>query len=456
MNKNILITLPYSYSYRNIVLTGVLEQLLERGCKVMVVLPKELCNEPPILTLMDRFPLQLRVSELIRPSAYTISNVLFLLCASLMQKAQGTYSYKIKQRNSKYLGWKSFFKLRLLPIFLPKNKRVFLFLRWLLIKSLYNENVLNTIKEFGPDVIFSTLNNKVNEYYYLAFGYENNINTVSLVHSWDVITTKGSFVLPTDSVLVWNKINELEYKFFVDSFFNSNSSVYKVGIPQFDVYKEHVNKTSLLSVKEKLGIPIDKQVVVYTTAVERLYPNEKLIVEKLMNDFERGRFPGKFLYVRLHPQESSSLYKNLPRNGNSFKLNIPEHNLAQIEDSVKFNSDTLLKLFDDLFVADVVVNMASSITLDSSALNKPVINLAFDHINKPNESFYQSVERFYYTDHFSKIIGAHQSSVASSYSDLCDYIDNISEQCSQSTKTLRDAYIFDFGNGVNNIVSRII
>lgn len=456
MNKRILITLPYSYSYRNIVLTGVLEKLLSEKVEVLVVLPTELAIETPIKELVRKFPCKLKVQELIRPRPYSLANLLFTVSSALMQNIQSTYSYRIKQENSKFGDFKPYFKLFLLPSILPKSKKVFGLTKRLLLKVLYNKRVETELKNFRPDVIFTTLNHRVNEYFYLGFAHRYSIENISLVHSWDVITTKGSFVLSADRVLVWNKINELEYKYLVNGIFGINSKVEKVGIPQFDIYREQLQKVSEEEVKRDLEIPLNLEVVCYTTAVKQLYPLEKQIIKKLIQDFEKGCFPGKFLYVRLHPQESSSGYHDIKPRGKSYILSIPDEGSSNLEDKVKFNSNTLLNLFNELYVADIIVNMASSINLDAAALDKKVVNLSFDKPDGPNNDLYRSVERYYHTDHFSKVIISSKSNLVFSYDELFDVLKQKTEDYTQSNKMFKENYIYDFGNAAKNIVDKII
>jgi hypothetical protein len=453
-SKRILITLPYSFSYRNIVLTGVLEGLLVEGHSIMLCLPRELQCSGVLIELQRKYSGKLCIKELVRPSSKSLANVFFLISSSLMYALQNTYSYRIKKESIKkdrlweYI--KSYSVGELLPF-----KRFFMGVSKYFLKALLKHKVVDRdISEFNPDVFLFTLSNKVNEYYYLGSALRRLVPTIGLVHSWDVITTKGSFLFQTDKVLVWNDINAREYEAFVNSFIGEPEELVKVGIPQFDIYKTEERLISVDEAREKIGLPIDKSIVLYTTSVPRLFPGEIDVLNRLISDFESGLFEGAFLYVRVHPQaisDYSSRFKELE--GENYKLYLPEKSSSSVEDNVIFEENTLLNLFFDIYSSDVVVNMASSITLDAAAIGRKTINLSFDDVCGSN-IFLHSVNRYYRTDHYSKILNFDDVDVAYSYEELVVQL-SVAQPCLVKNSSLKKSYVYDYGNAVRNIVREV-
>jgi CDP-glycerol glycerophosphotransferase (TagB/SpsB family) len=57
---------------------------------------------------------------------------------------------------------------------------------------------------------------------------------------------------------------------------------------------------------------------------------------------------------------------------------------------------------DLLFLSDVVINTASTTTIDAAALDRPVINIAFDGTDDPDPL--TSVSNFYSFHHYRRIV----------------------------------------------------
>ena len=74
--------------------------------------------------------------------------------------------------------------------------------------------------------------------------------------------------------------------------------------------------------------------------------------------------------------------------------------------------------FRDLLVhSDVVVNVASTTTIDAAALDRPVVNVAFDGGSGPVDPL-RSVARFYSFHHYRRIVGSGGVRIAESPADL--------------------------------------
>ena len=74
-----------------------------------------------------------------------------------------------------------------------------------------------------------------------------NIQTHSLVHSWDNPTTKLIHPLKTSKVYVWNNFlrNEMSYLNKINK-----RDIHVFGIPQFDVYGKRLSARSKINKKK--------------------------------------------------------------------------------------------------------------------------------------------------------------------------------------------------------------
>jgi CDP-glycerol glycerophosphotransferase (TagB/SpsB family) len=104
------------------------------------------------------------------------------------------------------------------------------------------------------------------------------------------------------------------------------------------------------------------------------------------------------LLIRLHPQANPDHYKHLIE-----KENVVVHVPGQKSEF----QDRLFSLEDDLdfastmFHADVMINMASTVTIDAAVFDTPIICECIDLFGK--RDIKNSIYRFYAFDHFSKL-----------------------------------------------------
>ncbi len=415
--KKVVITATYSFSYRNIVFTGVLDELLSSGATVHIFLPEVIFNSQHFKSLEEKYEGKLVGYVISEPKKRGGTHILFILLSSWMLKLQNTYTYRIKMANLFEVDKIAYLKFGGIAALLPNSKRVFNFFRRKFLKIMaQNKDVDSVLSKINPDVMFFLLNNKLNEYHYISYANRRNVPTISLIHSWDVITTKGHFLYSTDTVMCWNYVNQYEYEQLVDGILNSRSKLEIVGVPQFDIYDEP--NPQIEKEKLELGVPLNKKIVLYTTTVDRLFPNEDVLIKRLIdwvstkNDY--------FLYIRIHPQAKLDEFVSITTSSLYHLIIRPEKVSSTVDDGVQFSPDTLLRLKRDILISDVVVNLASSISLDASVLGRPVINICFDidDIQKSN----LSVKRFYRTDHFSKLISLGQIGVAYTFEGLVSSI----------------------------------
>ena len=77
------------------------------------------------------------------------------------------------------------------------------------------------------------------------------------------------------------------------------------------------------------------------------------------------------------------------------------------------------ELRDTLFHSDVVINTCSSISLDATAMNKPVINIGFDLEQK---EYLFSIKRYYDFNHFKPVVETGATKLALCFNELIHFI----------------------------------
>ena len=77
------------------------------------------------------------------------------------------------------------------------------------------------------------------------------------------------------------------------------------------------------------------------------------------------------------------------------------------------------ELRDTMFYSDVTINTCSSTSLDAVAMDRPVINIAFDLEKK---DYLKSCKRYYDFEHFQPILKTCATKLASSFDELINLI----------------------------------
>lgn len=382
----VLLTCPYSFNYRNYVYSGFVEKLLNENIKVYIVLPKVLKNDSYILRLKNKYSGLLFIEEI--EQDYTIfEKVLLIIFRAWCFKIQNTKTYKFKKQNLFKIDIKEWMKYHFLSVLLPKNvnayNKIFDLSKNIIFRSY---KITEFVKNIKPDVYVATLHNKYNEGKYIYATENLGIRSIGVIHSWDVITTKGFFPIATDETIFWSKSNMLAYEKYVSPL-SKNTKMSVIGVLHFDSYK---NKISKNEARAKLKLPKNKKIILYSTSVKRLVPNEENYILNMVNEFKNNK--DIFFLIRIHPQAEMSEFVNIPEKGKNFVVDRPERYLQSgLQDKVRFSENTFSTLMLSITSSDLVINVASSMALDSLALNRPVIWLKDDDLVN-NYYLYEHIE----------------------------------------------------------------
>jgi hypothetical protein len=276
-------------------------------------------------------------------------------------------------------------------------------------------------ERYRPDLVFYTT--LFTRRQYLEVGaQQRGIPGVAFIMSWDNPTTKGPFPLKPDRVIVWNEIMREEVLQYqkIDA-----SQVYVAGVPQFDIYADRSKFLSREQFFAKWKLDPNRKLITYTTGTQGMVPMDHETVEMLYNEIAREVFRQPVqLLVRLHPKDDYSEYKHLEGRPN-LVIQRPGRT-AQVEDSWNPTTEDMYGLAELMCYSDVVVNVASTITIEAAAFDTPVVNVAFDGFEK--RPYEKSNARIYDFDHYRKIVKTGGLRMAWDLPELVrhiqDYLDN--------------------------------
>lgn len=269
------------------------------------------------------------------------------------------------------------------------------------------------LQAHAPDLVVSTLPHAHEEAPPAIVARHLGIRTAAWVNSWDNLTSKPAYYAAYDHYFVWSDTMRGELRRYYPE--SMGATVDAPGVPHFDWYRSDSMRTSREEHYAAYGLDPARPVVLYGAATPHLAPAEQLIVQRLAQDLEslEGR---PQLLVRLHPGDSGSRFRDMP-----VAIQIPgqrgEGSLGGYCPTVEENRE----LVSTVVHADVVVNLASTLTLDAAVCDRPVINIAYDL--SPGKKFQTLAEQFYtHYDHYRTVVETGSMRLARSPEELTAHV----------------------------------
>ena len=225
---------------------------------------------------------------------------------------------------------------------------------------------------------------------------------IALVSSWDNFTTKGFFPFGVKKLVVWNDVMKQEA---IELFGFPENDIFISGIPRFDNYFTKKGIRSKEEFFKAFGLDLNKKLVTYTTGNKSLFlsPGDEVSAEvdiacQLAVAIHRGELGDAQLLVRLHPLAEERDFKPL-QNMENVVLQVPGKNNA-FRDRL-FSKQDDIEIAETVLYSDVVLNVASTMTIDSAVFNTPSLSVAFDL--RTSIPFAHSVKRFYEYEHYREL-----------------------------------------------------
>ncbi len=211
----------------------------------------------------------------------------------------------------------------------------------------------------------------------LSFILPENTRKIFILPSWDNVYKYHLFD-NYNKYIVWgeNQKNHLRK-------YTSKPIICLGSLGQFAI-----NKILLIHNQKRKN----KFVINYSTVTTRIFHNEINFVNKLAEMIEADCFGKRVqLIIRLHPADKNTIYYNTLAS-NRVKISTVS---GRPLDEWNVDKDFYSRLVDDIKNSDLVINVASTITLDSILMNRFVINI------RPNES--HSARDYYQFQHYLPI-----------------------------------------------------
>lgn len=442
--KKIMLLLPTGMTIRNFLSTDIVKNILEKSSHEIIC-----CVHNPEKYCSYFEHERIQYINFYEKKKYSFSNLLMMILRRRFYAINENKTLIILKKNP---FTKSHFKEKIFSLLsypFPKSKKIFNCLRFLQNYIYFSPNEIKTQFELHkPDLIFSTHLVARHEYAYLMEAKKRNIPTIGMVKSFDNLTGKGFLPYKTDYAIVWNDILKDE---LISIYEYNESNISVTGIPQFDIYNESP-KISKDKFFKKYNLKKNMKVILFATNSKLITPDGCEYIEFLASKLIELNAQ---MIVRIHPTDHIANYKGFQYKNVCFQIPGAEDGDGSNERVAA--QEFLEDLRDTLYFSDVTINTASTMSLDAVAHDKPVINIAFDMINK---SYFKSVERYYEFVHYQPIIDSNATSIAKNKVDLYKYLEtylNNSDYLKDERQNLRNRMLAgQKGNASKNVAETIL
>ena len=264
------------------------------------------------------------------------------------------------------------------------------------------------MEKHRPAAVVSTLLTHSLLYYFssdlppVLAARELSIPTGSLVQSWDNLSSKTSVLPPwLERYWVWSDAMHSEL-LSLNSRINA-SQVIKVGSPQFDFHLNDEAGESRQVWMKQAGLDPQKPYVLIGTGTSAWFPQEPKHTLKLVQSL-REEMPELQFLIRFHPKDHperwSTVREALDELGVAFQETNPKTHMDQggFIPPKEFYRDQV----NAMTHAALVINTASTLTVDAAILDRPVICIGYDLV--VDEQFPEGRCRaFSRSTHYSKL-----------------------------------------------------
>lgn len=252
------------------------------------------------------------------------------------------------------------------------------------------------LRGYGADLVVSTLPHAHEEAPPAIVARHLGIPTAAWINSWDNLTSKPAYFTGYDRYFVWSERLRSELlRYYPEA---GPAAVEVTGVPHFDWYHRPCMKMTREELCAAYGFDPRRPLILYGAATPHLAPSEHLIVQRLARDLGDSAQ----LLVRLHPGDAGGRFRDWSP-GASVALQVPgERGRGKLGGYCPTQEDNR-ELVSSICHADVVINLASTLTLDAALCDRPVVNIAFDL--SPERSFQEPIEQYYAEyDHYRTVV----------------------------------------------------
>lgn len=226
------------------------------------------------------------------------------------------------------------------------------------------------------------------------------IPVIAYITSWDNITTKPRLTFDYDGYLVWSETMRQELIQFHPQ--SAGKPIHIIGAPQYDIFLNEKFYETKEEFMRRNGLNQNKKTILYCLGSPNFIPEDHGVatfLESICSEIEDQAQ----VVIRLHPGFYEHDYKIIPELRRKYRNITFQGNKEYFDKHPLQPEDSIVDWVNTFRHVDVVINLASTVTVDAAIFDKPVININFD--SQPGSPDQQLVEEINSTwNHFSPIV----------------------------------------------------
>lgn len=259
----------------------------------------------------------------------------------------------------------------------------------------------------------------------LRVAAKRRIRSVAVDPSWDNFTNKLIPVRRVNRLIVWNDLMK-EQAVALHGY--QPDEIQLAGTPQWDLYFRPGVLMPRDQFMQQVGADPAKKLVTLTTSPFELYPHSDHVINTLVAAQAANRWqqPTQIL-VRVHPRDDRARYAAFDHTPGVI-IEKPFRQTVRAGDgmAVDVTAESQRHLANTMAHSDVVAQVASTIAIEASIFDTPVVNISFD--GETPAPFVRSARRYTEFTHFVNILkrGAVRDARTpdAMVTHICDYLDD--------------------------------
>jgi hypothetical protein len=453
--RYVFISVPHGTSAGNMLRSGgLLDRILESDSSLHVVLLSPMSKDPQFVREFER-PRVTVVDEPAHMPSGIEARLLAVVQASYLSQGQ-TESVRIRLAEARangiirWLPLKGLIGRALVQPFTRKGSRYAI--SDLLVSHPEMETLFDRYKPVlviaaNPGLVFS-------EVPMLRTAKRRGVRSMAIDPSWDNFTNKLIPVRQVDRLIVWNEIMKAQA---VELHGYDPASISVAGAPQFDPHFRP--RTPRDEFFRRIGADPSRKLIALTTTPRSLYRHHDHVLRVLAAAIETGELRDAQVLVRLHPRDEVDAYRGFANTPHVI-IEKPFRDTVKVADGLAIDvmPEHQKHLGDTLCHADLVINVASTITIEACIFDTPVVNINFDG---PDASPYvKSARRYYSFTHYVNITSRGAVRVATSpeemVRDAAAYLADPSRDAAGRKQVVLDQCQFTDGRSAERVVRLVL
>jgi hypothetical protein len=315
------------------------------------------------------------------------------------------------------------------------------------------------LRKEKPDVVISTSIMSDIESALIKAARKERICTIGMPKSWDN-PSRAAWRARVDELIVWSQFMKEQAQKYQNY---SADCIHIIGIPQFDFYTDSKRLWSRERFCHEFNLDPQKPIIFYTSGGKAMPEDAEIahMAYELIQSGEIGRECQ--LLVRPHYSYAGDEKKFASLIGKKDVSIDHSHNPSDtFRDHGDYSWEHRERFMNCLYHAALVVNVASTITLDAVAFDKPIVNPTFDGYPKAQANVHP-LRLFYESDHYRGIIKTGATKLANSEKELRAHIVRYihhPEYESQERARLRERFCYRVdgksGQRLAEVVARVL